>query len=158
MTATTPWGDASAILREAGVPDDATYYRQFTAPDEKAALTVPMRIQAAWKTNDADTFASVFADNGSLLMRDEQLTSREQIRAYMRAGFDGALAGAHVKGWPLQVTFLAEDTAMVITQGGIILDGETETAPERQIRATWIVVERDGEWSLLSHQSSPIRG
>ncbi len=118
-------------------------------------------ITHACKTNDADEFAGVFTDNGSLLMQDEQLTNREQIRAYMRAGFDGPLAGAPVKGWPLQVTFLAEDaedTAMVIAQGGIILDGETETAPERQIRATWIVVERDGEWSLLSHRSSPIRG
>ncbi|WP_290062164.1 SgcJ/EcaC family oxidoreductase [Amycolatopsis solani] len=149
---------ATEILASYGVEEDTEFYREFDDPRDRAALTVPLRITHAWKTNDADEFASVFTENGSLLMQDEQLTSREQIRAYMQAGFDGPLAGAHVKGWPLQVTFLAEDTALVITQGGIILDGETETAPARQIRATWIVVERDGEWSLLSHQSSPIRG
>jgi uncharacterized protein (TIGR02246 family) len=149
---------ASEILASYGIEEDTSFYRDFTDPRDRAALTVPLRITHAWATNDADEFADVFTENGSLLMQDEQLTSREQIRAYMKAGFEGGLRGAHVKGWPLQVKFLTDDTAMVITQGGIILDGETETAPERQIRATWIVTERDGGWALLSHQSSPIKG
>jgi uncharacterized protein (TIGR02246 family) len=63
-----------------------------------------------------------------------------------------------VTGWPLSVTPLGDDVVMVLTQGGIMLAGETEVAPSREIRAIWIIVRRDGEWKLLSHQSSPLRG
>ncbi|MCA1655680.1 MAG: SgcJ/EcaC family oxidoreductase [Pseudonocardiaceae bacterium] len=154
----TPPSTASEILEAAGVPEDHEFYREFTTEREKAVLTVPQRIQAAWLANDADAFAGVFAENGSLLMQDDQLTSREEIRSYMAAGFQGPYRGAHVNGWPLQVDFLSEDAAMVITQGGIILAGESEIAPERQIRAIWVIVRQDGEWRLFSHQSSPIKG
>jgi uncharacterized protein (TIGR02246 family) len=149
---------ASDILAAHGVAENHDFYREFTDEPQKAVLTVPLRITDAWQRNDADAFAGVFTENGSLLMQDEQLKSQEQIRAYMKAGFDGYLRGAHVYGWPLQVTFLTDDTAMVITQGGIILDGESEIAPERQIRATWIITRRGGEWVLFSHQSSPVKG
>ncbi|GAA3126516.1 SgcJ/EcaC family oxidoreductase [Streptosporangium carneum] len=153
----SPWGRSSEILAVAGLDEDVSYYRQFTAEDEKAVLTVPMRIQAAWASNDPDAFANAFAERGSLLMRDTQLTSREEIRAYMSAGFDGPLRGARVKGWPLSVDFLSEDVAMAVTEGGIIRRGETEIAPENRIRATWVVVRQpDGEVLLLSHHSSPI--
>jgi len=57
-------------------------------------LAVPQLIQAAWAAGDADAFAAVFTDNGSLLMRENQLTSRAEIHAYMAAGFRGDRLGA----------------------------------------------------------------
>jgi uncharacterized protein (TIGR02246 family) len=155
--ATPPSLSASAILAGAGVDEDWSYYGSFTADDERAALTVPMRIQAAWASNDADAFAAVFAAEGSLLMREDQLTSREEIRSYMAAGFRGPFRGARVSGWPLAVTFPTDEVALIVTEGGIRLAGETSTAPERQIRATWIVVRLAGAWQLISHHSSPLR-
>ncbi len=153
----SPWGNSPELLASVGLEEDVSYYRQFTAEDERAVLTVPMRIQAAWASNDPDTFADTFADQGSLLMGDTQLTSREEIRAFMRTGFEGPLRGARVKGWPLSINFLTSDVAMAVTEGGIIMSGETETAPGRRIRAVWIVVRKpDGRLELLSHQSSPI--
>lgn len=91
-------------------------------------------------------------------MKDDQLTSREQIREYMKAGFEGYFCGARVRGYPLAVRFLSDETALVISQGGILLDGETETAPERQLRVTWVIVKNGGSLKLLSHQTSPIKG
>ena len=152
------WGDASAILAAAGIEEDTSYYREFTGDDEKAVLTVAMRIQEGWERNDADFFADTFADNGSLLMKDDQLTSRRQIREYMKAGFEGYFRGARVRGWPLAVRFLDDTTAMIISQGGILLEGETETAPERQVRVTWIVVRTGDGLRLFSHQTSPLKG
>ncbi|MEV4462386.1 SgcJ/EcaC family oxidoreductase [Micromonospora echinofusca] len=152
------WGDASTLLAKAGVQEDTSYYGQFTAPDEKAALTACMRVQAAWAANDADAFAEVFTDNGSLLMQDNQLVSREEIREYMAQGFAGGLKGARVKGWPVEVKFLSEDVAMVVTEGGIIMAGETDIAAENLIRATWVIVRQpDGQVRLVSHQSSPVK-
>lgn len=134
----------------------------FTArfPDERdvVVLAVPQRLQAAWAANDADAFAAVFTADGSLLLDDEQFTDRQQIRAYMAAAFDGGYRGARVTGWPLSVDHLADGVAMVVTEGGILLDGETELSLDRHIRASWVVVRRDGEWLLLSHQTSPLKG
>ena len=153
------WGVASRLLAAAGVPADRSYFRHFTGANQRAALTVAMRIQAAWKANDADRFADTFAENGSLLMRDEQLRGREEIRAFMSKGFDGVFRGAHVKGWPIEVRFLSRTVAMVVTEGGIIMPGETGIADRSFIRATWIVVRcPDGQLQLMSHHSSPVRG
>jgi uncharacterized protein (TIGR02246 family) len=159
MVPTNSWGDATAILAGHGVEEDTTFYRGFTSPDEKAVLTVPQRIQDAWLKNDPDVFADVFTENGSLLLQDNQLVSREEIRGFMRASFLGPLRGAHVYGWPLEVKFLAPDVAIVVTEGGIIKAGESEIAPENQIRAVWIVVRNaEGKLNLFSHQSSPVKG
>lgn len=158
-TATSSWGNASELLAASGVDEDVSYYREFTGADEKAALTVAMRIQAAWARNDADFFADTFTENGSLLMQDNQLTSREQIREYMSSGFSGPLRGARVKGWPIYLKFLDEDTALVITEGGIIMAGDDDIQADRFIRATWVISrEADGRLRLLSHQSSPVKG
>lgn len=154
--ATRPSATPSELLAADGIAEDLSFNGPFTSLADRAALTVPVRIMAAWAANDADLFAETFTENGSLLMQDSQLTSRERIRAYMADGFKGPLQGAHVTGWPLSVTHLTDTVSMVVTQGGIILAGETEVAPEREIRATWIIVARDGRWRLLSHQSSPI--
>ncbi|MBY8870791.1 SgcJ/EcaC family oxidoreductase [Micromonospora sp. PLK6-60] len=153
------WGDAGTMLATAGVAEDQSYYRQFTGADEKAALTIGQRIQAAWAANDADAFAEVFAENGSLLLGDEQLTSREEIRAYMAKGFAGPLRGARVTGWPLAVTFLNDDAAFLVTQGGIMYATDDELLPQREIRAVWVIARRaPGVLELMSHQGSPIRG
>lgn len=149
-------GSASAGSVLAFTPDPS-YYGPFTSEREKAVLDVPQMIQAAWASNDADAFADVFTDNGSLLMREDQLTSRSAIRAYFAAGFQGAYKGAHVTGWPLAVQFPTPDVAVVVTQGGIILAGEDAVDPSREIRATWVIVADGGTWRLLSHHSSPIQ-
>lgn len=147
------------MLATAGVPEDNAYYRHFTKADEKAALTIGQRIQAAWAANDADAFAGVFAENGSLLMRDEQLTSRAEIRSYMAAGFAGPLRGARVTGWPLEVKFLNDDVAVFVTYGGIVLATDAGLLPQNQIRAVWAIVKRaPGKLELLSHQGSPVKG
>ncbi|MEU4766122.1 SgcJ/EcaC family oxidoreductase [Actinosynnema sp. NPDC023794] len=158
-TATNGWGNASQLLAEAGIREDTSFYRGFTAEDEKAVLTVPMRLREAWERNDADMFADTFAENGSLLMQDTQLTSREEIRQHMAEGFRGDLKGARVRGGPLEIKFLSDTTAMVISEGGIQLAGESTTAPERAVRVTWVIVKQaDGGLKLFSHQGSPLKG
>lgn len=155
-TTTGPDRTAARILADAGVAEDTSFYGPFAREEDKVLLTVPMRIQAAWAANDPDAFADVFVENGSLLMADEQLVSREEIRAFMADGFRGPLRGARVTGRPLAVRHLDDGVAAVVTEGGIIPAGETDLAPERTIRATWVVVAQDRDWRLLSHQSCSI--
>lgn len=153
------WGNATEMMADAGVVEDTSYYRSFDADDQRAVQTVAQRVQAAWLANDADAFANGFADNGSLLLLDAQLTSREEIRAFMTRGFAGPFRGARVEGGPLHLTFLSDDVALLVTRGGIILRGERTVAPSREIRALWVIVRRaPGRLELMSHQSSPVRG
>jgi uncharacterized protein (TIGR02246 family) len=157
VTTKAAWGDASKILSEAGVTEDKSYYREFTAADQKAALTVAMRIQAAWKANDPDMFADMFTENGSLLMKDRQLHSREEIRGFMAGLFSGSHRGARVIGWPVEVQFLSGEVAMVITEGGIVMPGEADVADTNLIRSTWVIAKKPEGLKLVSHQSSPIK-
>ncbi|WP_143229874.1 SgcJ/EcaC family oxidoreductase [Actinophytocola xanthii] len=136
----------------------AGHYGSFANGKESAVLSVPLRIRGTWEQGDADRFAEVFVENGSMLVGDEQLTSREEIRAYMASAFEGAYRGSSLVDEPQEIRFLSEDSAIVITEGGVLKAGETTLPAERKVRTMWITVKRDGDWYLLNYQSSPIAG
>jgi uncharacterized protein (TIGR02246 family) len=126
--------------------------------EKAAALTAPLRARVAWDDNDADAFADVFVENGSILFDDDQLTDRDAIRTYLRYAFAGKLRGTRVVQDPIEVKILAPDVAVVITEGGVVYEDETEVPANRAVRATWVSVRREGEWRLFSQQTSPIAG
>jgi len=39
--------------------------------------------------------------------------------------------------------------------GGIIFPGQDAVASERLVRATWVLVRRDGGWRIASYHNSP---
>lgn len=51
----------------------------FITGDEGASLTVPLRAHVAWE-EDADAFADLFAEDGSMLVSDSQPRGREAVR------------------------------------------------------------------------------
>jgi uncharacterized protein (TIGR02246 family) len=127
------------------------------ADDAVAVRSVPQRITAAWADNDADAFAAVFTEDATLILPgDIYLTSREQIRSFMTAGFAGPYRGTRVYGEPLSARFLGTGAAVVVTKGGVLAPGETEVAAERTIRATWVLTKQDGEWLLAAYQNTPV--
>lgn len=136
----------------------ATYYGPFTQGEKAAALTAPLRARAAWDAGNADAFADVFVDNGSILFDDDQLTDREVIRDYLTEAFAGKYEGTRCVHDPIEVRILTPDTAVVITEGGLLYDDETTVPADRAVRATWVTVRRDSEWQLFSQQTSPITG
>ncbi len=136
----------------------ATYYGPFTQGEESTALTVELRFRAAWDDNDADTLAEVFADNGSILLGDEQLNGRDAIHARLKEGFAGQYRNSRITEEPVEVKFLTEDVAYLLTEGGVLFAGEESLPVERTLRTTWIATRREGKWALMSHQSSPITG
>jgi uncharacterized protein (TIGR02246 family) len=153
------WGDAKEILAAAGVEAVETFYGRFTSAEEKAVLTVPMRLQAAVTEKDGDGFADVFAANGSLVQYDDELADREEIRAYIRAAFAGPFKDNDVAGRTLQLVFLTDDVAMLIEEAGVLLPGEDTAAPERRFYATWVIHRRaPGQLELVSFHQSSILG
>jgi uncharacterized protein (TIGR02246 family) len=134
----------------------ASYYGNYPNGTEGAVLTVPLRIRAAWERNDADAFAEVFIDNGSLLVGDEQLRGREEIRSYMAEAFGGTYRGTSISEEPVEIQMLTDDTAIAITQGGICQVGESAVDPAGEYRAMWVIVQQHGDWRLAARQTSPI--
>ncbi|MBL6278361.1 SgcJ/EcaC family oxidoreductase [Micromonospora fiedleri] len=132
------------------------YYGSFTSEREKAALSVPLRLVAAWAKNDADGVAAVFTPDGSMILPgDVYKKGRDEIRAFMAAAYAGPFKGTGVTGRPVDVRLINDDVALLRTHGGILAPGETDIAPELAVRSTWVVVKRDDQWYLASYQNSP---
>jgi uncharacterized protein (TIGR02246 family) len=136
----------------------ATHYGEFTSGDAGAALTAPLRVRGAWESNDANVLADAFTENGSMLVGDEQLKGREEIRAYWTDAFANYYKGSRIEDDPDEIVFFDENTALVISKGGVLKEGETAVPVDRENRNTWVVVREQGDWKLFSYQSSPIKG
>jgi uncharacterized protein (TIGR02246 family) len=124
---------------------------------EGAAYTAVLRVRAAWDAGDAEALAGMFTDDGSILVGEDQLCGRDEIRAYFTGAFAGPYAGTKLVDEPAEIRFLAPGVAFAITKGGVLAAGAKELSPESEDRATWILREQDGDWRLVSQQTSPIK-
>jgi uncharacterized protein (TIGR02246 family) len=124
--------------------------------DVAAVRAVPQRITAAWASYDAAAFADVFTDDATMILPNVYLDNKVDIKDYMARGFAGPYQGTRVFGEPISARFISTDTAVLVTKGGVLAPGETEVAPERAVRATWVIVKKDEGWQLAAYQNTPI--
>jgi uncharacterized protein (TIGR02246 family) len=126
-----------------------------TSPADMAAIAaLTQKVIAAWAYNDAETFAGVFVEDGTMILPGLYLKGRDAIRAYLVEAFAGPYKGTQVTGRPLDLRVLGADFGILLTQGGVLPAGHTEVPDEQAIRASWVVVKRDGEWRLAAYQNS----
>jgi len=126
-----------------------------TSTETAAVAAVPGKIIAAWTAHDAQAFAEVFTADGTMILPGLYQKGRENIAAFMGAAFQGPYRGSQVTGTPIDLRFLTDDTAVVITKGGVVPAGETELPEGATVRATWVVVKQNGEWLLAAYQNCP---
>jgi uncharacterized protein (TIGR02246 family) len=132
------------------------YYGAFTSDREKEALSVPLRLVAAWARNDARGVADVFTEDGILILPGDVFKQgRDEIFSFMSAAYAGPFKDSGVTGRPVDVRFVSDDVALLRTHGGILAKGETVIAPELAVRSTWVAVRRNGQWQLAGYQNSP---
>jgi uncharacterized protein (TIGR02246 family) len=149
---------AKAALLVDQAKEWAGHYGAFPNGEEGAVLSVPLRFRGSWDRGDADDVAAVFTDDGSLLLGDEQLRGREEIHARLTAALAAEYRGTRVVHEPVAVRFIADGVAVAVTEGGVVLPGESAPAPANEVRAVWVTVKQGGEWKLFSYQTSPVRG
>jgi len=95
--------------------------------DEAALAKTNQKMIAAWAENDADAFADIFTEDATLILPgDVHLTSRDEIRAFMKRAYAGPYAGTKVIGRPLSVRRLSSSVAILTTVGGVLPAGADE--------------------------------
>jgi uncharacterized protein (TIGR02246 family) len=127
-----------------------------TDADRRAVLAVIQAGYAAWEANDADEFVAVYLDDATVVQPGVHKKNRQEIRTTMAAAFGGPLKGSRVIDTPQDVRFVNDDTAIVVSEGGIIFPGETPCPLDRWVRATWVVAKRDGHWFIAAYHNSPL--
>jgi len=123
--------------------------------DRQAIRDVLASLYKAWEAGDADAFVADYTDDATVVQPGVYKQDREEIRSTMAAAFAGPLRGSRATDHPSAIRLLTDDTAIVISEGGIIFPGQDAVASEGLIRATWVLVRRDGGWRVASYHNSP---
>ena len=95
-----------------------------------------------------------YLDDASVVQPSVYKKNRQEIQSTMAGGFAGPLKGSHVIDQPQDVRFLNEETAIVISEGGIVFPGQTPCRARALVRATWVLAKRDGRWCVAAYHHS----
>jgi uncharacterized protein (TIGR02246 family) len=95
-----------------------------------------------------------YLDDASVVQPGVYKKDRQEIQSTMAGGFAGPLKGSRVIDQPRDVRFLNEDTAIVISEGGIVSPGQNAVPSEGTVRATWVLAKRDGRWLVAAYHYS----
>jgi uncharacterized protein (TIGR02246 family) len=123
-----------------------------TATD--SVLSVIHAVYDAWAAGDAEAFAELYTDDATVVQPGIHKKNNDDIRTTMAAGFAGPLKGSRVLDEPQSVRFLGSDAAIVISEGGVVMAGQTEVPADRVVRATWVLTKQDGRWLVAAYQNS----
>ncbi|HEY1832361.1 MAG TPA: SgcJ/EcaC family oxidoreductase [Acidimicrobiales bacterium] len=126
-----------------------------SSADQQAVLDVLKRGYVAWEANDAEAFVAGYLDDASVVQPGIYKKDREEILTTMAAGFAGPLQGSRAFDHPRDIRFLTDETAIVVSEGGIIFPGQDVVPTEALVRATWVLVNRDGNWYVAAYHNSP---
>jgi uncharacterized protein (TIGR02246 family) len=110
---------------------------------------------AAWDAQDADAFAALYSDEATVtLATGANLRGRDQIRDYMAAGFaaGGPLAGTRGYENPQSIRVLG-DVAVVTSESGFTLPGESSVPAQRVRRSTWVLSRQDEQWQVEAYHN-----
>jgi uncharacterized protein (TIGR02246 family) len=123
--------------------------------DRQAVLDVLKRGYEAWEANDAEAFVAGYLDDASVVQPGVYKRDREEIRTTMAAAFAGPLQGSRAFDHPQDIRFLTDETAIVVSEGGILFPGQDDVPVEALIRATWVLTKRNGSWYVAAYHNSP---
>jgi uncharacterized protein (TIGR02246 family) len=119
--------------------------------DERAVLDVIEATYAAWADNDADAFAALYREDATVVQPGGiYKKNKAEIRTSMALAFAGPLKGSTVTNESKSVRVVGEDAAIVISDAGILMPGETDVPAQRMVRATWVLTRQHGTWLIAA--------
>jgi uncharacterized protein (TIGR02246 family) len=123
--------------------------------DRQAVSDVLGRLYEAWEANDAGAFVADYLDDASVVQPGIYKRGREEIRTTMAAGFAGPLQGSRVINHPQDIRLLTDETAIVVSEDGILFPGQDVVPSAALVRATWVLAKREGSWYVAAYHNSP---
>lgn len=126
-----------------------------SSSDQAAIAALTQRMVTGWAYGEADTIADLFVEDGTMILPGVFCNGRDEVRDYFATAFEGKYKNTQVTGKPISIRALGPDVAILLSQGGVLEQGETEVSQPAAIRASWLAVRRDGEWRLAAYQNSP---
>ncbi|GAA3167995.1 MULTISPECIES: SgcJ/EcaC family oxidoreductase [Nonomuraea] len=126
--------------------------------DETAVLAVVKGVHDAWNKNDADLFVADYLDDASATLPGSYMESRGEIQGSIGFLFSGPMKGTGASEKVRSVRFVNDETAVVVTETGVLLPGESEAPPQRTSYATWVLAKRDDGWKIAAYCNSPMIG
>jgi uncharacterized protein (TIGR02246 family) len=123
--------------------------------DRQAVLDVLTGVYTAWEANDAEAFVADYLDDASVVQPGVYKKDRQEIQTTMAGAFAGPLMGSRVIAQPRDVRFLNDETAIVVSEDGILFPGQDAVPAEAMVRATWVLAKREGRWYAAAYHNSP---
>jgi uncharacterized protein (TIGR02246 family) len=126
-------------------------------PDETAVRDVLDRMYRAWAAEDPDAIADLYLPDATVAMPGVYRTSSDEVRAYFTQGFAGPLKGSRASDEPRSVRFAGPESAVVVSEGGVLMAGETSVPAARRVRATWVLARSDGQWRIAAYHNCALQ-
>ncbi len=127
------------------------------AHDETAVRDVLDRLYRAWAAEDPDAIAELYLDDATVVMPGAYRTGGGEVRGYFATAFAGPLKGSRASDEPRSVRFAGPDAAIVVSEGGVMMAGETSLPASRRVRATWVLARRDGHWRIAAYHNCALQ-
>ena len=124
--------------------------------DEAAIQAVLAASYDAWAAGDAAGMVADYAEDATAILPGSVRAGREAIRLSMAAAFAGPLKDTSTYNEQLGLRFLGNDTAILISESGILFAGQTEVPEEEKVHATWVLHKRAGRWIIAAYHNCPV--
>jgi uncharacterized protein (TIGR02246 family) len=112
----------------------------------------------AWGKGDVESLAAVWAQDGELVAGDGSYHSgRPAIAKYLTQLLTGSWKGSRFVSSVTSVRFPRPDIALIHLDGGFLLPGERELAPERRASVSIVAVRDGGTWRWALYHSTRLR-
>jgi uncharacterized protein (TIGR02246 family) len=126
--------------------------------DEQALHGLLEQLLDGWNQEDADKFASPFAEDGSFVAFDgTRLDGRAQIAEFHRPLFKTHLKGMRLSGFVDQCRFVAPDVAILQSLGSTALRAHEAPAAHRDSVQTLVCLKQRGKWAIAAFQNTRLR-
>ncbi|MEW5854345.1 MAG: SgcJ/EcaC family oxidoreductase [Myxococcota bacterium] len=123
--------------------------------DEQGVRSLFFEIHRQWNERNAQTFADLFSDDGSMVGFDgSSLNGRADIASHL-AGIFGHHQTAAFVGRVREVRLLAPDVALVRAVAGMVPPGGSDINPAVNAIQSVTAVRQGGRWRVAMFQNTP---
>jgi uncharacterized protein (TIGR02246 family) len=122
---------------------------------DAAVLDVLAGHYAAWAAGDAAAMAAFYTSDATVVQPGVYRKDRAEIQASLAEAFAGPWRGSRVVDQTRSIRFITADAAVVITEAGVLLAGQTEVPAERLNIGSYVLARGADGWRIAAFQSSP---